>query len=144
LCNNIMMKRKNISFDREVGDVEYGHWWVEMGDESYGWWPKYPVGYWETLTGVEGELNGQTTFGGSGTRDPHHGDMADDSFYPIIELNDNTCSENCWDACNHAADCIRNFANSFAKSYGGTWSWPFGQNCRSFQTTMMSHCNLQR
>ena len=23
---------------------KYGHWWVKMGNESYGWWPKYKLG----------------------------------------------------------------------------------------------------
>ncbi len=23
-----------------AGDIDYGHWWIEIGDKSYGWWPE--------------------------------------------------------------------------------------------------------
>ncbi len=22
------------------GEIDYGHWWIEIGDKSYGWWPE--------------------------------------------------------------------------------------------------------
>lgn len=128
VCTNITMKRKNI---RLIGGDRYGHWWVEMGAESYGWWPKYPVSIIDTFRGVAGELNGQTSFGGTPTRDPHHGDAALETFNPKLTSD---CS------CNEAVKCIRSFANS----YSGSWSWPWGQNCHSFQTSMMSSCNLKK
>ena len=46
--------------------------------------PKYPVNTTDTLLGVEGELNGQTSFGGTPTKDPHHGDRAEDTFNPKL------------------------------------------------------------
>ena len=36
----------------------YGHWWVERGEESYGWWPSRGVGFLRAITGVPGVLNG--------------------------------------------------------------------------------------
>lgn len=39
-----------------------------------------------------------------------------------------------------SANCVRDFANS----YSGSWSWPFGQNCHSFQESAMSSCCLER
>lgn len=129
VCNGITMKRRNIHLS---GDDKYGHWWVEIGGESYGWWPKYPVDTTDTLLGVDGELNGQTSFGGTATRDPHHGDSAEDTFNPKLTSDCKTCDD--------AVKCIK----KFAKSYGGSWSWPWGQNCHSFQTSMMSSCNLTK
>lgn len=134
------MKRKNID---KSGDDKYGHWWTEInGNESYGWWPKYPVGAGfggacNTLGGVEGELNGQTSFGGTPTRDPHHGTAADEQFNP---KTDSDCD--CDAPCKEAADCFR----KFAQSYSGEWRWTlgWGQNCRTFQEDGMSQCHLRR
>ena len=133
VCYNITIKRKHI---HKTGDDKYGHWWIEMGTESYGWWPKYPVGLWDTLTGVEGELNGQTSFGGKPTTDPHHGDSADETFNPKISSSaDCECK-----TCEETVGCIRDFANAYA----GGWSWPVGQNCHSFQNSAMSSCCLTK
>ncbi len=55
----IKVKRNNIHL---TGDDKYGHWWTELGPgESYGWWPKNPVGLVDTFGGTEGEL--RWTFG---------------------------------------------------------------------------------
>jgi hypothetical protein len=80
---------------------KYGHWWIEIGDpydpdsESYGWWPKSPVGIAETFAGVEGELNASSRIDtpfrdetGLAVRDPHHGDPADETFHPIVPMSD--------------------------------------------------------
>ena len=128
---SIIVKRKNIHL---AGEDKYGHWWTEIasGGESYGWWPKYPVGFWGTLTGVDGELNGQTSFGGSPTRDPHHGDSAEETF-----------SVECTDPSKTPA-AIEGEIRAFAASYSGEWRWTFGwgQNCRTFQTALLSNSNL--
>jgi RHS repeat-associated protein len=130
-CYNIKIKRKHIHL---FGDDKYGHWWIEIrATESYGWWPKYPVGIWETLRGVEGELNGQTSYGGTATSDPHHGDSAEDTFHPRI-------SANCSMSCTNAEFCVREFAWSFV----GGWSWPWGPNCHTFQESMMKKCCLEK
>lgn len=132
-CDNITFKRKDIN---KTGEDKYGHWWVVIGGESYGWWPKYPVDLWGTVTGVEGELNGQTSFGGTSTQDPHHADNdAEEVFNPVISIpgeDDYTCAA--------AESCIKDFA----ASYSGSWSWPLGQNCHSFQESMMSTCHLEK
>lgn len=65
----ITVKRKTIKWKQLVrenvfkkleGEEEdaYGHWWVELGNESYGWWPAKGVDLLSTLTGVPGYLNG--------------------------------------------------------------------------------------
>jgi hypothetical protein len=136
-AKNIVMKRKDIDFG---GDDKYGHWWTELnGNESYGWWPKYPLGplpgsAWKTLTGVEGELNGQTTHGGTPTLDPHHGDPADEVFHPTI-IDPSKPETTAIDEC-----------RSFATSYSGEWRWTlgWGQNCHTFQEQMMEKVGLRR
>ena len=133
VANNIVFKRKNIN---KSGDDKYGHWWVEIGDESYGWWPAGPVDLWDTLTGVDGALNGQGYFdGGTPTTDPHHGNDADEVFKPYISVSAPDGYN-----CEKAVACISDFANS----YSGEWSWPVGQNCHSFQEEMMSECYLEK
>ncbi|MGH7674936.1 MAG: carboxypeptidase-like regulatory domain-containing protein [Gemmatimonadales bacterium] len=119
-----------------VGDkseLEYGHWWIEMdGSESYGWWPAEGVSISGTFRGVPGSLNGQgPRFRGTPTRDPHHGDRAEEMFHPRI-LNGQPAAG--------IKSCIR----GFARGYHGTWSWPWGQNCHSFQEDMMEHCGLSK
>ncbi|HVF51077.1 MAG TPA: hypothetical protein VNA19_13365 [Pyrinomonadaceae bacterium] len=130
---SIMMKRKHMDL---FGEDQYGHWWMEIdGKESYGWWPKGPVGIKETFGGTDGELNGQSNFGGSATQDPHHGDPADEQFNPMTSDGD----------CRTDAE-INNCLRSFAKSYSGEWRWTFGrgQNCHTFQESAMEHCKLKK
>lgn len=131
--NFITMKRRNISLK---GADKYGHWWTEMNGESYGWWPKYPLsggisGLWGTMTGVPGELNGITSFKGSSTRDPHHGDPAEEIFNPVLVTNkeDNQ---------------VKSEVRFFAKSFKGEWRWTlgWGQNCRTFQEGLMEYIGL--
>jgi hypothetical protein len=126
----ITMKRKHIHL---TGDDKYGHWWTEIdGAKSYGWWPKNPVGLKETLLGTEGELNGQTSFGGTPTTDPHHGDSAEDSFHPVLTDGTKTDAQ------------VRTEIDSFASAYSGEWRWTFGwgQNCHTFQESLMSRVGL--
>lgn len=131
----ITMKRKHIDL---FGEDKYGHWWTELDDqESYGWWPKYPLspsvgGMIDTLTGVEGELNGVTSFGGSPTQDPHHGDDAPATFNPVL-TNEKSDDE------------VRNEIRNFASSYTGEWRWTFGfgQNCHTFQEELMEKVGLE-
>lgn len=125
----ITMKRKDISLK---GEDKYGHWWTEINGESYGWWPKYPVGSWGTLTGTEGELNGQTSFGGSPTKDPHHGDPSDEEFHPAMNNPTKTDEQ------------VKTETRRFANSYKGGWRWTlgWGQNCRTFQEALMKAVGL--
>lgn len=128
---SIEMKRKNIDIGAED---KYGHWWFEIdGKESYGWWPKAGVGLKETFGGTDGELNGQSNFGGTSTTDPHHGDSAGEQFHPTVKADDPRTDE-------QIKQCLRNFANS----YSGGWRWTFGagQNCHTFQEAAMEHCGL--
>src|SRR4051812_5262019 len=91
LVEFITMKQKHINLSRTD---KYGHWWFEIDDaslptsESYGWWPERRVDLTGTFAGVAGELNGQTDFRGTPTRDPHHGDDADEEFHPVVLASD--------------------------------------------------------
>jgi len=126
----VTIKRKNISLGNED---KYGHWWIEIDDsKSYGWWPKEQVGVIDTLVGVEGELNGQTTYGGTATRDPHHGDTADEEFHPLLVEDKED-------------DNVRQEIRNFARNYTGEWRWTFGwgQNCHTFQITLMRTVGLE-
>jgi hypothetical protein len=115
--------------------VGYGHWWVEIEDvESYGWYPKGGASGVHVFLGVPGELNAVSAgpeYDGTPTTDPHGGDSADEMFHPVI-VNGKPASA--------IKDCIR----AFAKGYSGKWSWPWGQNCHSFQESMMKHCGLRK
>lgn len=87
----------------------------------------------QTARGVEGELNGQTSFGGTATKDPHHSDSGDEQYQPIrfdcFELSE-------------IRDCI----SSFSKSYSGEWSWfiESGNHCHTFQKKLMKNCKLEK
>ena len=127
----VILKRKHISLKSD--DDKYGHWWVEVnGNKSYGWWPDRYVNIKDTLISVPGILNGQdpAPFRGTPTRDPHHGYSADESIQTYIKSHERTIAE--------VKQNIRNFANN----YSGTWRWPFGQNCQSFQKSMVSSVKL--
>jgi hypothetical protein len=86
----------------------------------------------QTFGGVEGELNGQTSFSGTPNKDPHHGDPgADEKFQPVIH----DCRTDV-----EIKQCIRDFA----AAYSGEWSWKFefGKNCHSFQLEMIDNCDI--
>ena len=144
-CPDIKAHRKGIN----VFSLQYGHWWLKDNDsdESYGWWPKglnekmgsnatLTQTLWNTITGVDGELNGQTDYFnpmtgyGSATTDPYHGSSGDEVLDLYIK-SDRDCAD-AW------AD-----ARSYATGYSGGWSWPFGTNCRNFQTSMRSAGKLK-
>jgi hypothetical protein len=128
----IKVARKDIDL---TGDDKYGHWWTELeGTESYGWWPKYPVGAWGTLAGVDGELNGQTSFGGTATLDPHHHDRSAGVNLFRVKTKDPTKTD----------ATILSEVRTFANSYSGEWRWTFGggQNCHTFQEALLKNSNL--
>lgn len=126
----IKVYRKEIDIG---GEDKYGHWWIEIdGVESYGWWPKEPVGLGDTLFGTAGELNGQTSFGGTPTMDPHplYGKYEGADAYNVY--GDLTVSK-----AQYAA-----MIRGYAQSYSGSWSWPIGQNCHSFQKGLLDQLGL--
>ncbi|MFA0962777.1 hypothetical protein AB9P05_13325 [Roseivirga sp. BDSF3-8] len=126
---NITVFRKDIDLGAED---KYGHWWTNLSPaESYGWWPKNPVGLGDTLFGTDGELNGITSFGGSSTKDPHHGDTTGDE-YEVFSDGSKTETQ------------IQADMRSFARAYSGEWRWTFGwgQNCHTFQEDMLKKSNL--
>jgi hypothetical protein len=144
----VKMKRNHI---RLTGPDKYGHWWFEIGDhvdpgsESYGWWPEqrfdgHPLAdLFRTLTSVPGALNGEPGFWppGEATRDPHHGDLAEEEFHPLVRNADTRTDE-------EIADCLRTFARGFAAARVRRWRWTFGAgpNCQTFQEDAMRHCGL--
>lgn len=178
----VVIRRNHIIWKPRPGDDKFGHWWIEIDGESYGWWPKYNVNSWrnrgpspepppplapgasmraqiqdkfaymnykarsrlfslrhspliQTLFGVEGELNGVTSFRGTPTLDPHarRGDPGHERYHVIAtdEEDDATIKQN---------------LRRFARGYSGSWSWrfEFGQNCHSFQIGMLGAAELWR
>ncbi len=138
----VTMKRKHIALK---GEDQFGHWWTEIAafegqsmssQESYGWWPDKPFSggnvkmLYKVVTGVPGDLNGKN-FGGSSTQDAHHGDSAEEEFNPYIRSGDTPAE-------------VKTKLRAFAKEYSGQWSWPFGQNCHSFQEALMDAGKLTR
>jgi RHS repeat-associated protein len=53
----------------------FGHYWIEDGNESYGFWPldRFSENK-DALVPGPGEVNGVSNFDGTSTTDPHHGD----------------------------------------------------------------------
>lgn len=112
----------------------YGHWWIEMDDhESYGWWPsQLPLRFRDVLRGVPGVLNGiGVADDGTPTRDPHHGDVADYEFHPIL-IQPRTDKE------------VRAVIRRFARTFTGEWQWSTWptMNCRLFQLALFEAVDL--
>jgi len=108
-------------------DIE--HHWIEMGDESYGWWPGEDVGASAGVgIGVPGVINGTTLprTRGTATRDPHHGDPAQ-RFAVRVTTGDYPTDPAAATAT--AAARIRAFAHDFSGNY--TWN-PAGSDCHEF------------
>lgn len=128
----VTVKRDNPSW-REL----YGHWWVEVGEESYGWWPRaVPVGLRELLTGTSGVLNGMGLLNRSGTwhRDAQHGCGSMHAFHPVLTVA--LCDND-----------VRSRLRDFAHAYRGSWHWSWklrGQHdtCRSFQDALLRAAEL--
>lgn len=178
----VLIRRNHIIWRPSGDEDKYGHWWLIIDGESYGWWPKYPVGSDEnagpapeppaplppgasaaakvqykfaqmafkardrlfrigqnsvvqTLRGVQGELNGVTSFRGKPTRDPHDlaGDAGHESYEVIVTDEEDDAK-------------IKQALRRFARSYSGSWSWrfEFGQNCHTFQVGMLRAAELRR
>lgn len=110
----------------------YGHWWLKVGEHSYGWWPRaVPVGLRQLLTGTDGVLNGIGLLGRSGTwdRDAQHGQAAAHAFHPILvePLSDQE---------------VRQRLQTYAHGYHSLWRWGWTagtqhHTCRSFQDGLL-------
>ncbi len=115
----------------------YGHWWVEAGEESWGWWPRaVPVGLRQLAGGTEGVLNGAGLIGRKGTwsRDAQHGQSAAHTFHPV--LTEPVTDE-------QVADRLR----AHAHGYDGRWRWAWTcraehDTCRSFQDGLLQAAGL--
>jgi hypothetical protein len=87
----------------------------------------------QTLRGVEGELNGQTSFGGTPTQDPHHGTGSQEDYQPVV----NDCTPD---------QAGKDKIAAFAAGYSGGWSWrfEFGNHCHTFQKALMDECGYDK
>ncbi len=155
----ITLRRNHVKPFAIIGLKEsdgYGHWWSELGaTESYGWWPKYPVDVVGTIFGVEGELNGVTSFHGTATQDPHQleGDMGEEAFHPwraqvSLTVRNLKHGSSKGKRCCAATEaeikaCARAFAVHFATTHS-KWSHPFGPDCHTFQIDMMNACCMKK
>ncbi|WP_075184552.1 hypothetical protein [Teredinibacter haidensis] len=92
-----------------------------------------------TFRGVEGELNGVTSFGGVAENgiyiDPHHGggDSGNEQFSPVT----NECTD---------LTKINSEATQLATSYNGGWSWRLeaGNHCHTFQKALITHLQFEK
>lgn len=115
----------------------WGHWWIEFGEESYGWWPSpCPMGWRAAMLGTGGVLNGiGTTSGGNPTRDAYHGEEPDHQFHPtlIVDKSDEDVRA-----------AIRAFAHSYVGGFRWQWWWlrQPAENCRTFQDAMFESAGL--
>lgn len=115
----------------------YGHWWVEAGEESWGWWPRaVPVGLRQLAIGGGGVLNGVGLIGRSGTwqRDAQHGQPAAHAFHPV--LAEPVSDEE-----------VLARMRSYAGAFSGGWRWAWtrrgeAQTCRSFQDGLLRAAGL--
>lgn len=115
----------------------YGHWWVEAGDESWGWWPRaVPVGLRQLALGTDGVLNGAGLIGRAGTwsRDAQHGQPAAHAFHPVLveAVPD---------------DEVAARLRAYAHGYSGEWRWAWTRRaehdtCRSFQDELLRAAGL--
>ena len=115
----------------------YGHWWVEAGEHSWGWWPRaVPVGVRHLARGTDGVLNGVGLLGRTGTwsRDAQHGRPAAHAFHPVL-VDPVTDDE--------VAVRLRRYAHC----YTGRWQWAWTRRaehdtCRSFQDGLLRAAGL--
>ncbi len=115
----------------------YGHWWVEAGEQSWGWWPRaIPVGVRQLSRGTEGVLNGVGLLRRSGTwsRDAQHGQPAAHAFHPVLvdPVPD---------------DEVAARLRRYAQGYDGRWQWAWTRRathdtCRSFQDGLLRAAGL--
>jgi hypothetical protein len=123
--------------ERGAYDIEQ-HRWLEIYDESYGWYPKQepafaPEGFEAQvlLLTVPGILNAQTwkTNPGTHNRDKHHGDSAR-RFSVAAPVGETYAS-------------IAPKLRAFAAGFKGSYSWnPFGTDCHEFVEAMLASCKL--
>lgn len=115
----------------------YGHWWVEAGEESWGWWPReVPVGVRQLARGTHGILNGVGLIDRAGTwsRDAQHGEVAAHAFHPVLvdPIPD---------------DKVAALLRSYAQGHSGPWRWAWTRRgehstCRSFQHGLLQAAGL--
>ena len=127
---SITIKLKHVDVG---GERQHAHWWLERGGErgeSYGWWPKNRPEH-ESF-GTHGELNGITKFGGSSTRDPCHGQLAERSL--SVKLGEG-----------QSVDRLRTQCKVLAGEYTETWRWSFddGDDARRFPETLLRSLGLE-
>jgi hypothetical protein len=129
------------------GMIDDNHHWIEIGDESYGWWPSRPVvtnadaaavGFG---SGSPGILNGTSlpNTRGTPTRDPHHGDAA--NRYTVMDMDGTYAGQSREAATLAAADAIRRFARSYRDDY--SWN-PAGTDCHEFVDFALEAAHLRR
>jgi hypothetical protein len=125
--------------DRGAHSIEQ-HNWIEIYDESYGWYPRDqpervsdPDGFRSRVLflNVPGVLNAQTWLPehGTPTRDKHHGQPAR-RFSVAAPAGQQYAT---------IAPKLRAFATGFKEPY--SWN-PFGTDCHEFVTKMLAVCNL--
>jgi hypothetical protein len=100
---------------------KYGHYWIEDGSESYGYWPNTSLSPENAILGVPRDVNGVTAFGGSSTRDPEHGKAKQSQKNKLLGPKG-------------GKEDFNSQLKSHAQSYKNTtYAIPFGNSCHTFQ-----------
>lgn len=110
--------------DISISPPDWGHWYIEYGSElGYGWYPG-PID--NPLFPVDGVLN----------------NGLDTEPYTLGGPNKKAGTREYQAYGNISKKAALNRIHSFAKSYSGNWSWPYGQNCRTFIQQLLDHTGL--
>lgn len=106
------------------------------------------------MLGVPGRINGSNRAHAEGfasdTKDIHDGDRADETFHPrlragFLSLGKLEFGSDKGADCNCVTeDRIKDGIRKFAQQYSGNWSYPWGQNCHTFQKAALKACCLKK
>jgi len=97
------------------GGGKFGHYWIEVGKEGFGWYPKKETGIVGWLTGVEGKF-----YDGN---DPKTGERWEVDVYDVYV---SSSAESALQTSDYIKSTIREVARTYTE-YGN------GSDCHAFQ-----------
>lgn len=103
----------------------FGHYWIEVGKKSYGWWPAGGASFVDWLKGVPGKLNAGLPY------DPMHGDrklwIGEYDVYVRGSIRHELQTE----------AYIKSEIGKVVKAYEARGLYGKGCDCRSFQISVL-------
>ncbi len=121
---------------------DYGHEWLEVGGNTFGWWPKGFVSgnlLIDVLFGVEGEINRGFP------QDPYSSVKVVVTVWDTLQRKTGElhAGDNKGKKCKCASGSdIENCLKAFAGNYSGKWS--LLRSCRTFSKEALSGCCLKK